>query len=217
MYLSFIVAAKRSLVITLALSFLGLASFFLFEPSITKAATDSVTVSQAVTADISLSAASDITLSALSSSVNSAVGSTTWTVITNNSSGYNLKVAAGTSPALKSGSNSFADYSEAVAGTPETWSVSNAYEFGFSGFGTDVSTASFGSDTKCTPTANDPSASSLKWEGFDTTGIELANSSGVTNTSGSDVTLCVATEQNGVFAPSGSYSATITATAVVNP
>jgi hypothetical protein len=28
--------------------------------------------------------------------------------------------------------------------------------------------------------------------------------------------MCVATEQNGVFAPSGTYNATITATAVTN-
>jgi len=161
---------------------------------------------------ISISSASGITLSALTITQDTAVGSTTWTVTTDNPAGYSLSVKASASPALtdSGAGNSFADYTETVAGSPETWSVTNAYEFGFSAFGADVD--GYGTDTDCAAGFNVPSAT-LLWEGFSTTDIEIASSSAST-VSGTDSTLCVATEQDTVFAPSGTYTATITATAV---
>jgi len=165
---------------------------------------------------LSISSPSDITLTPLTLLQNSAVGSTTWTIITDNAAGYTLTVTASSSPALVDDNTgkSFADYTEASAGVPETWSVSNAYEFGFSAIGNNVT--SYGSDTEsnCIDGADVPS-SGLLWEGFSgATGIQIANSTSRTLPTGTDSTLCVATEQATVFAPSGSYQATTTVTAL---
>jgi hypothetical protein len=190
--------------------------FPFIEPAVLRAqsADDSIVVTQTVTSGISITSPSDINLTALSTTQNSAVGSATWNVKTNNQAGYTLDLHASAAPALvDSGtSESFADYSSA---TPETWSVSSAYEFGFSGYGTHVPTGTWGTDTDCIATADVPSAD-LNWRGFDgTNDIEIASSASETSTSGVDSTLCVATEQEGVYAPSGDYQATITATATV--
>jgi len=162
---------------------------------------------------ISISAAPDIVMDGLSLSQNSAVGSSTWTVITNNVGGYALSVRASAAPALVDAGTgeSFTDYTEASAGVKETWSVTSAYEFGFSGFGAD--TTGYGIDTNCADAENIPSTG-LLWEGFNgLTNIQLASTS--SPTAGTDTTICVATEQDVLLTPSGSYSSTITATAVV--
>jgi hypothetical protein len=163
---------------------------------------------------ISISAPSDISLTNLSTSQNSAVGSTTWTVFTDHYSGFTLSVSASQYDALRTATST--RFTDLASTTPTFWSVSNSYKFGFSIRGADVNTSIFGSDTDCINTINVPSAT-LKWRGFaSTTPIAVASTSNVTSSPGTDITLCVATEQNGVFAPSGIYTATITATAVTN-
>lgn len=176
-------------------------------------ATDSVVVTQVVTPGISISAPADITLTPLSTTQNTAVGSATWTVTTNNAAGYTLALSASTTPALQgTGGRQFTD----LGATPATWAVTSAYKFGFSAYGTDAPTATWGTDTDCLAGANVPSTT-LKWRGFNgTTGIQVASSSAVTGTSGTATTMCVGTEQNGVFAPSDTYTATITATATTS-
>lgn len=193
--------------------------FPLIEPAVllAQSANDPITVTQSVTSGISISSPSDINLTALSTTQNSAVGSAAWTVTTNNQAGYTLTLNASTDPALQqtSPAEQFTDYSEAVANTPETWSVSSAYEFGFSARGSDVPTGTWGTDTDCIAGADVPSAT-LNWRGFNgTTTIQIASASSETSVSGTASTMCVATEQDSVFAPSGTYTATITATATV--
>ena len=152
-------------------------------------------------------------MTALSTTQNTAVGSAAWTVTTNNQAGYTLDLHASTDPALQSGLEQFTDYTEGTPGTPETCSVTSGYEFGFSAFGTHVPSGTWGSDTDCVAGANVPSAT-LNWRGFDgLTDVRIATSSSETGTSGTASTMCVATEQDGVFAPSGAYTATVTATA----
>ncbi|NTW48078.1 MAG: hypothetical protein HGA48_04055 [Candidatus Yonathbacteria bacterium] len=185
------------------------------EPVIVRAqVTDTVVVTQTVDAGIAISSPSDITMTHLSTTQNSAVGSATWTVTTNNQAGYTLDVHASTDPALQSGSEQFTDYTETSAGVPEVWNVVSAYEFGFSAYGTHVPAAwDTNTATDCIEGANVPGVD-LRWLGFNgTTDIEVASSSSETGTSGIASTICVATEQDGVFAPSGVYTATITATA----
>lgn len=193
--------------------------FAVVEPVVSTAATDTddVIVNQAVTSEISLSSPSDITMTALSTTNNSAVGSATWTVTTNNDDGYTLTLHASTAPALarSGGGGNIADYTPAVSETPETWSVaSGEVEFGFSAFGTDVNTTTYGTDSDCIAGADVPSAG-LKWRDFDLTGSadQIATAALPTTTSGTAVTMCVATEQDTLFAVAGSYSATVTATA----
>ncbi len=191
--------------------------FYLAEPTITSAVTDNVIVTQAVTTGITISDGADITMTALSTSQNTAVGTSTWTVTTNNAAGYNLTVYASTAPALarSGGGGNIVDYTPSVAETPETWSVSSAAEFGWSARGTNVNTTTYGTDSDCIAGADVPSAG-LKWRDFDLTGSadEIATTSSPTTTSGAATSLCVATEQAGTFASSGTYTATITGTAL---
>ncbi len=165
---------------------------------------------------ISISTGSDIALTALSISQDTAVGNSAWTVTTDDSAGYSLSVDASSDPALQDSGTSeqFTDYTESTPGTPEQWSVSSAYEFGFSARGSDVSTGTWGTDTDCIAGADVPSAG-LNWRGFDGgADIEIASRTSRTTPSGIATTICVASEQSGIFAPSGTYTATITATAV---
>ena len=196
---------------------LVLVSIFTFESLPVFAVTDEVVVNQTVTTGISITSPSDITLTALSTSQNTAVGSAAWTVTTNSNGGYTLTLFASTAPAMarSGGGGNIVDYTPAVAETPETWSVpSGNVEFGFSSFGTDVPTGTWGTDTDCIAGADVPSAT-LNWRDFDLTASadQIATASAATTTSGTATTMCVATEQDGSFANSGTYAATITATA----
>jgi len=171
---------------------------------------DEIIITQSVTAGITISSPSDISLTPLTLIQNTAVASTTWNVITNNQAGYSLTIQASAAPALKDNTTleTFADYTSVGK---ETWSVVNAYEFGWSAFGNDVT--GHGTDTDCASTYDVPSTT-LLWEGFDgTSPIQFASSTSETNQAGTETTLCVATEQDIVFAPSGTYYATTTATA----
>jgi hypothetical protein len=203
--------------ISLTASFLLVISVLMIGETVyAQSATDNVTVTQAVTSGISITDGANITMTALSTSQNTAVGTSTWTVTTNNAAGYSLTVYASTAPAMQGtgGSRTIPDYTPAVAETPETWSVSSAYEFGFSARGTHVNTTTYGTDSDCIAGADVPSTG-LKWRDFDLTASadQIAASATVTSTSGVATALCVATEQNGVFAPSDTYTATITGTA----
>lgn len=198
-------------------SFLIISMFLVaVEPSQAQAVTDVVLVNQTVTSGISISSPADITMTALTTSQNTAVGSATWTVTTNNAAGYSLTLFAGAAPAMvrSGGGGNIVDYTPAVAETPETWSVSSASEFGYSARGTDVPTGTWGTDADCIAGADVPSTT-LKWRDFDLTGSadQIATSASQTSTSGTASTMCVATEQAGIFAASGTYTATITATA----
>ena len=207
--INFLIKNSLALLTMVALVFYG---FAFMEPVLVSAveATDNLVVNQSVTAGITISAPADITMTALSLTQDSAVGNAAWTVITNNQAGYTLTVKASAAPALADSgtSESFADYTSTGK---EAWSVSSAYEFGWSAYGND--TTGHGTDSDCIAGADVPSAT-LLWEGFDgTTPIQMASSTSETNMAGTATTLCVATEQDTVFAPSGTYTATLTATA----
>jgi hypothetical protein len=184
-----------------------------------QSAADEAVVSLTVDTGISITSPADTTMTPnLGVAQNSSVGTTTWVVTTNALNGYNLQIKASSSPAMKhtaSSTISFANYTEAVAGTPETWSVDGGtYQFGYSAFGGDVLTA-FGTGTNCG--ASGVPTATLNYRHASTSNITTANRTGVTTTSGATTTVCYAAGQNGVFAPSGTYNATITATAIINP
>ncbi len=165
----------------------------------------------------SLSSPGNIDMGIIDLTQNSGIGTgDAWNVKADSPAGYILTLKTDTVNCLEdSGTGeAFADYTEATSGVPEVWSVdSGNYEFGFSVYGNDVSTAAWGSDSSC-GTDTTPS-SNLKWQGFKgITAITVASSDSRTSTSGADTVLCVAAEQNSVYAPSGSYAADITGTAV---
>lgn len=197
-----------------------IAGFAALEPSVVGAAADDdeVIVNLTVDAGISITSPNDVTMSNMGTAVNTSTGWAIWNVKTNDPDGYTLGVKASTSPAMRNGSSSFADYTESTPATPEVWSVTNAVEFGFSGLGTDVVNVNSDQYAATGQTACDAGASTtinttLRFLGFETSDQPLASRSSTTTTSGVDTRICFAAEQDGVYAAAGLYQATITATA----
>ncbi len=209
---------KKSVSATLVTALAIGAAFSLIEPSSASAvtATSSVVVTLNVTAGVSITSPSNSTMStALGVSQNTAVGTTTWNVKTNSATGYTLTVQATSTPAMNSTTtvNSIADYQ---TGAPNTWTATSGFAyFGYSAFGTDVSTGTWGTDTDCYSTANVQSTA-LKYKGFTTSGFQIATRASTTTPSGVDATVCYAVEQNNTYIPAGNYQATITATATAS-
>lgn len=183
------------------------------EPAVADAVTDSVAVTLNVAAGISITSPSDSSMSqSLGVSANTAIATTTWNVKTNNSAGYTLAVRASTNPAMQSGGNSISNYTPAVAATPETWSVSSGAEFGFSAYGSRITTGTWGTSGSFCGANNTPSTN-LKYRDLASTDITIATHGATTTTAGDDATVCYAVEQNGFYVPSGTYTATVVATA----
>jgi len=204
---------RRLLSLFSVLLILGLFTY-LDSSKVAFAIDDPLTVTLNVTSGIAITSPVDIAMSRnLTMAAMTAVGTTTWNVKTNNVTGYNLTIKATSTPAMTSGANSVANYQ---TGAPNTWAVtSGAAAFGFSVFGSDVATATWGTGSSCSGAADVPSAS-LKYMGFTTTTSTpvLANRVTTTAFAGTDTTVCLAVEQNAFYIPSGTYTATIIATAV---
>ncbi len=176
-------------------------------------ASDDVVVTLDVTAGITISDGAPVTMSPnLGITADSSIGTSSWLIKTNGVDGYTLAVKASASPALVSSANSLADYTEAVAGTPEVWSVASGdKEFGYSAYGTDTDTGVWGTAASC-GAAGIPDVAQ-KYVGFLTSDKTIATRATVTPTTGITTTICFAAEQDTIYAASGTYTATITATA----
>jgi hypothetical protein len=204
---------------TLALSIISIFFIQIFytalEPSLATAAsvTDNVVVTLVVDAGLTITSPADVTMAPnIGIAANGSIGTSAWTVKTNSPTGFNFLLKASASPALVSGGNSFADYTETSAGVPEVWSVpATNKEFGYSAYGTDVLTATWGTGAGC-GSAGAP-LGTMKYVGFKTTDKTVVTTSTVTTPSGSTINVCYAAEQDSVYAASGTYTATITATA----
>lgn len=205
---------KKVLTATLISTFSLQMMYLVFiEPTTVTAATatDDVIVTLTVDSGITITSPSDVTMSPhMGISADSSIGTAVWNVKTNHAIGYSLGVKASSDPALVSGTNSFADYQ---TGAPTVWAPSaSTYQFGFSAFGDTVPTATWGTGASCGATG--VPTSTLKYKGFTTTNAVIATQATPTTPSGVDSTVCFAAAQNGVYAPSGTYTATITATAI---
>lgn len=206
-----------TLILVGLLVFGGFASL---EPQLVNAAnatsTATTTVTLTVTEEISLSASTSIALSPnITMTQQSSVGFGTWTVKTNNSIGYTLKFNTATGSALVSGSNYFTDVSTT---TPTTWNTSaGVYQWGYSAYGTDVATSTWGNAGACGTAAVGGLSTTMNYAGFATsTGAAptVATRSTTTPSAGIATTLCIAAEEgDNVYAPDGAYSAIITGTA----
>jgi hypothetical protein len=192
------------------------------EPTISSAAsvTDTIVVTLNVTSGVTISTGADTTMTPnIGIASDRAIGSSSWSVATNSATGYTLAVKASTTPALKNGVvDNFADYTEATPGTPDVWGgvASGAKEFGYSAYGTDVPTATWGTASTCGDTLTGVPNVLGKYRGFTTADITIASRAGVTPTTGVTSNICFAAQQNAVYAASGSYTATITATATAS-
>ncbi len=162
---------------------------------------DSVTISVEVNEVISISSPSDETLTPDIPETGTATGDVTWTVSTNGTDGWELKLEANTSPAMTIAGNSFADYTEAVLGVPEAWSVAaSASEFGFSAGGS---------------YAKSKYSDGTLFEGFSgSTKILVADDDDATPGGGADVDVNFRAEAGSSKSQApGTYTARITATA----
>lgn len=212
---------RRATILAIIGSLLVFALFPAIEPSflVAATATDEVVVTLNVGAGISITSPADATMSTtIGISTTKAIATTTWNVKTNNAAGYTLALKSATSstPAMKQDSDNTKVIADNTAGavTPALWGSmgANTAEFGYSGYGTDVSTGTYGSDSSCGATSTPSTA--LKYTSLRTTDRTLASRSSTTTAAGVDTVACYAVEQGSNFyIASGTYTATVTATA----
>lgn len=210
---------KQFLLISTFVSAVAIAAFLNFEPGSLLAASSyaTTTVTLNVTSEIALTGCSAITMSPnISLSQDTSVGTTTCTVETTNVLGYTMTAKATSTPALYSGSNSFADFGTS---TTATWSVgASEYKFGFSAYGTDA-LSKWGSGSSCGTAGSDTftAAGTMQYMGFDLAATNTASRATATVGGGNSTSFCVVAEQgNSVNAPSGVYQASMVVTATTN-
>ncbi|MFC1801966.1 hypothetical protein ACFLY7_00790 [Patescibacteria group bacterium] len=176
---------------------------------------------------LSVSAPTDVSLTSLGLTQDSSVGSVAWTVATNNPTGYTMTVSASSTSGctdwdgegledILCDTSTNEAFDDLATTSKSTWSVSNSYAFGFSSLGNNTTGWDNGTpDSDCVSTADVPSTT-LLWQGFNgNTEYEIASSTS-SIASGVETTLCLATEQDTVFAPSGTYYATTTVTVLAS-
>lgn len=172
--------------------------------------------SDGVSVSISLSSPSNITMSPSidGTTGGESDGSATWTVTTNNLTGYSLSVKAATNPALKSGSDSFTDYTPAGVVPDFSFNVGvSSTGFGFSPEGVDLISTYQDNGVACGVGSSD--TTNACWQGFDTSGKTVATSNAANNPTGTATTLKLkAKVGSSISLPAGSYNAVITATAL---
>jgi len=216
---------RKTAIFSLASIFILLAGYVIFEPVITKAVADSAVVSLSVTSEITISSPDDTSLTPSIPGVTGNAGSPataslTWTVMTNNSTGFNMKLKSSSNPSLQlDGSNTFSDYTNASP-LNYTWGSPSSSAAWF-GFTVEPATAADtvaafldnGSDTCGTGAVN---GADTCWGGLATTDTDVINRSSATGSSGEAEVVKFRAESNAKFLNSGSYTATITATAAMN-
>lgn len=165
---------------------------------------------------IAISAPDDVVMSPTIGGVTggTANGNTSWTVTTDNAAGYQVSVRASTTPALRSGAYSFANYTPAGAVPDFTWSVdSTASEFGFTIEGSDTSAKFLDNGSACSSGSGNGADSC--WSAFTTSDQPVAAAGGGNHPLGTSTTLKLRAQSGAShLQPSGTYTATVTVTAV---
>jgi len=138
-------------------------------------------------------------------------------VSTNNGGGYTLQIKASTSPALKSGSNSFADYVRAGADPDYTWAISaSASAFGFTPEGADIATRYKDNGVSCNQAAGTDAADHC-WDPLSTAYNTIAQSAAGNLPSGATTTVKFQAQAGSAAnQAAGTYTATVIFTAFVN-
>ncbi len=141
-------------------------------------------------------------------------GSMSWTVTTDNAAGYAMNVHADTTPAMRSVSASFANYTPAGSNPDYNWSVASAdSEFGFSPEGADIVQRFRDNGSACNTGSSD--AVSHCWDALTTSDTLIAQSSGANHPSGTLTTVKIQAESGAThIQPNGDYTATVLVTAL---
>lgn len=165
---------------------------------------------------ISISSPGDVAMIPAIGGISGGVGngSAVWNVKTDNPAGYQISVKSATSPALQSGSNSFADYTSSTANPDYDWSVNtSSAEFGYTVEGNNADSKFLDDGSACgIGTGN---TADKCWFGFSTSDQLIVNSSAPNHPSGTDTTIKFRAESGTSHSqPGGTYTATIIVTAV---
>ena len=165
---------------------------------------------------ISLSSVSTVTMTPSIGGVagGTANGSTTVTVITDSAAGYSLTITASTTPAMKSGSNTIANYAP-VGAPPDFTFITGATQsrFGFTPEGVNVVQRFKDNGSVCNTGSSN--ALSACWDGLSTSPQTIAQGSTSNHPLGATTTVRFRIGiGNTVVQPEGVYTATTTLTAL---
>lgn len=166
---------------------------------------------------LALTGAANVTLSPTIPGVSggTANGATTVTVKTDSLAGYMLTIVASTSPAMKYGANTIADYTPAGANPDFTFTTAAAdAHFGFTPEGIDIAPR-YQDNGVATCGGGGQDSSSSCWDGLSTTPVTIATASGSNHPNGATTTIRFRVGVGGaVVQPAGVYVATTTVTAL---
>lgn len=212
---------KKIITISLSAGLVLSMVYVIFEPTIINAVADTAVVTLTVSEEVTISSPSDTSFSGSIPGVSGNPGapvtaSLTWTVKTNNDTGFNLKLKSDQVNALyKDVTYYFSDHTTTPSYGWTAPSLGNA-SFGFTVDATtdaDVVAAFHDTGAACGSGANDGGC----WSGFNsTTDIDVINRSTETTSSGEAEVINFQAESNAKLLEDGSYTATITATAALN-
>lgn len=222
-----ILSASAAVVLCLALAFI---SFALFEP-LALTAQQTITITQDITAETAFSVnpnsvAMDTNIASITGGASN--GTSTFTVQSNNSSGYNVTLSFDQDPAMQqnTGGSNIPDYIEDVAGTPDYGFGNEAgggsAQFGFSIYGASASVVATNFQDNNTNACGGGGTNQYAqcWS--------AASTSAVTILDRSDATSGLGDENNVLFrvhvpanpspaVPADTYTATATLTVAANP
>ncbi|MBU2578787.1 hypothetical protein KKA09_01575 [Patescibacteria group bacterium] len=217
---------KKILSLVLIANLIACSVFLVFEPELASAVEDTVIVTQAVSAEISISSPADVTMSSAIPGVTGNLGSprtgsATWTVITNNDTGFNMTIKSTSTPSMiLDGTYNFSDYSPATTTAPDyTWSspAASVAEFGYTVEPATVAdTATFFKDNGTACNIGTANAANSCWQNASTTDVQIINRTTNTAAGGEAEVVKFQTESNAKYLQEGNYTATIIATALMN-
>ena len=168
----------------------------------------------AQTVYLAVSAPVDVSMSPSISGISggTGTGSIAWTVTTDNAAGYSMSIRADTTPALRSATSSFADYTRAGANPDYTWGI-NALdsEFGFSPEGTDIIQRFKDNNSTCNTGVLDTADSC--WDTLSTSATPISQRTSGNHPAGTVTTVKIRAEVgNSHIQPSGAYTSTLEVT-----
>jgi hypothetical protein len=163
---------------------------------------------------IAITSPADLALASISGVIGgTSEGTVAWTVTTDNIAGYTMTIKASTSPAMQSGTDSFADYTPATADPDFNHSVASTdSEFGFTPEGTEVSSRFKDNGSACNTGSSE--ASGKCWDGLSTSDKTIAGRTTGNHPSGTATTVRFKAESgSNHIQTAGNYAATVTVTA----
>ena len=223
---------KRTISLFLIFSVLSLAGYLFLEPETSKAATttDDVIVSQVVTEEITISSPANMALDpaipGITGGTGNSTGHTTWTIITNDTSGFNLTLKKD-GKLNYDGGGTGKEFNDYASSTPLAYTWANVGA-GETGFGFNVTGAASTTDIVAKYKDNGAdtcggAGSSITdgqcWNQIPTTADSEQIANRATWTPSGGVTVSVkfrAQAGSSNFLESGTYQTTITATATTN-